>query len=260
MSLSAQPVVDLLRKYYVPVGTQHATLAALAREGKLESLSYGPTAFHVLSPEGKKLLSDTSGLGTEQLIKFLEAGLRGTGQVAPRVLKPDADLFSRWGTGAAEKAANVGLFFRILNNYNEYRVWRTDLNQLRALAPEKAEVGTTYLLPGTTCKAFLPVMGYIPPWYQDQVTEARLQAKVIAVTKDTIEVHLTGEMSGRDTTEGQTTRGQLEGLLTFSRNKEPRSLLLVNVGTLTPSWGPYNVQGLMEWHAEPVSRESPTRR
>lgn len=252
--MSAQPVVDLLRKYYVSVGTQHATLAALAKQGKLEPLPYGPTAFHVLSPEGKKLLSDASGLETEALVKFLEAGIRKVGKITPRNMKTDVALYSHWGVGTSKGAAHVGLFFRFVNNFNEYRVLRIDLKQLRALAPRKAEVGTTYPISPTACEAFLPMMGYVPPWYQDQVTKAHVQARVIAVTKDTVEVHLTGQLTGKNISQGHVSQCKIEGLLTFSRNHEPRSLLLVNEGTFTPSWGPYNVQGLMQWHTDDGAR------
>lgn len=249
MDLCSEVIVDLIRTNYVPVAAAPPTLTKLASEGTIDSLPEGQTSFHVVSGEGKQLLSDTSGIGGDNLVSLLKQGIRKFGNVTPREVKAAASLSPGWGVGASGGMARVGLFFRLVGHETEYRVWKIDLKHLRSMAPPRAEVGATYVIPETTCRQLLPVLGYIPPWVPNQTTKARLQAKIMSVTQDAIEVRLTGELAGQHNKDGPTAEGKFEALLTFSQDKEPRSLLLVNDGTCTVEWGPYQIQGLMEWRA-----------
>jgi len=128
--------------------------------------------------------------------------------------------------------------------------------QLRSLAPPKLEVGQRYPLPEETARQLSIAMTHEGDayyrMYPASVTQAKLEAEVIAVTDDRVEVRIAGTLEGKkkfgDNGEMEA-QATFSGLLVLDRKGELQSLLAVCAGRYrnTRSNGNNTIGGLLEW-------------
>ncbi len=129
--------------------------------------------------------------------------------------------------------------------------------QIKSMAPSDFKVGTRYSIPPTTAQQFSPILTYDScstcKIYADNVTASRMDAEVTAVTKDKVEIRLTGKLSGIGKQTSVSADGEFEGRMIFNGEGNLLSFLLVHNGKYHGGLlGKFHsngmpVQGIVEW-------------
>jgi hypothetical protein len=256
-------VNDLICKNFVPL---HLSVINDADRKLLWEMKpeYGCSiGYFVVSPQGKVVSFTTEAEGPKELMEFLRKALAQCGELSPprdiTKMKRTAPVDKGLGVNK-EGVARLAVFVRsgeLQKTYPALAMFDSIYlrpEPLASLAPPRAELGATYLIPEATARQFVRILQHTSDgsvyMHPEHLQVAKLQGEVMKISKHAIQVHVKGELAGERKVGASipsNAKGKIEGLLTFNDKKELQGLLFLNEGRHTTAYEDFPVTGLIEW-------------
>ncbi len=274
-------MVELISGYFIPLAVDTNVLNQYKKDLGWEMDVTPVWGFHIVTPEGKKVANTTcygtawgnkngppAVYGPKDLAGFLKPIIADSGNLKPRKVKPQPLQTDRGAGLNGDGVARLAVHVRPAGQYGlvKHDSIYLGAEQRKSAAPPQAKVGARYTLPEDFAREFASLVVFDSCGgcllFPKDLTQAKIEAEVTAVSEERIEVVLKGEIAGKG---GRTTyaegAGRIEGLIVFNRKGEMQELLVIYEGIYKgghKGGEGLPTQGVVDWRAAPESKqESP---